>query len=94
MKRFDWDDAKNERLKKERGISFEEIALTIENGSVLDIIEHPNQKRYPGQSVFIININMYAYLAPFVEDEEKVFLKTIIPSRKATKKYLIERKVK
>jgi len=94
MKRFDWHDEKNEQLKRERGISFEEIVLAIENGSTLDTINHPNKKRYPNQSILVVNISMYAYLVPFVEDEEKVFLKTIIPSRKATKKYLIERKVK
>ena len=64
--------------------------MAIESGSVLDTIRHPNKTRYPGQSMFIVNINMYAYLAPFVEDEEKVFLKTIIPSRKAKRKYIPE----
>ena len=94
MKYFDWDEEKNERLKAERDISFEDFIVAFDNNKVLAIIDHPNKKRYPNQKMFIININHYAYLVPFVEDEEKIFLKTIIPSRKATRDYIIERKVK
>ena len=94
VKYFDWDDEKNEQLKQERDVSFEDVLLAIENNLILDIVEHTNKKHYSNQKIFIVNVNMYAYLAPFVEDEVKIFLKTIIPSRKATKKYLIERKVK
>lgn len=94
MKYFDWNEAKNEQLKKERDISFEEVLLAIENNQILDIVVHSNKKLYPNQRIFIIKVNSYAYLVPFIEDEMKVFLKTIIPSRKATKDYLIERKVK
>ena len=94
MKYFDWEEDKNEQLKREREISFEDVVLAIENNQVLDIVEHSNKKRYPNQKVFIINVNRYAYLVPFIEDEGKIFLKTIIPSRKATRKYLVERKVK
>jgi len=83
-----WDDEKNERLKVERNISFEEIVFHIANGEVLDIVEHPNQAKYKGQKMFIVKINDYAWLVPFVETDEEVFLKTIIPSRKATKKYI------
>jgi uncharacterized DUF497 family protein len=88
MKYFTWNQEKNELLKKERGISFEEIVFHIEKGDVADLLEHPNQKRYPGQRVFIVLVDQYAYLVPFEESEEEIFLKTIIPSRKATKRYL------
>lgn len=88
MKYFSWDNEKNLKLKTERNISFEEIAFYIEKQQVLDIVQHPNQEKYEGQKMFIININDYAYLVPFVEDEQEIFLKTIIPSRKATKRYL------
>lgn len=73
---------------RERGISFEEIVFHIERGDVLDLQDHPNQEKYPGQRIFIVDVEGYAYVVPFVEDEEEVFLKTIIPSRKATRKYL------
>ncbi len=88
MKIFDWNDEKNKQLKCERGVTFEEIVYYLTHDGVLDTIEHPNQKRYPGQRIFIINIEGYAYLVPFVEDEEWIFLKTLIPSRKMTKLYL------
>jgi uncharacterized DUF497 family protein len=88
MKYFSWNNEKNEQLKRERGISFEEVVFYIDRGQILDIVEHPNQERYGGQRIFILNINNYAYLVPFVETESEIFLKTIIPNRKATKKYL------
>ncbi len=88
VKYFSWNHEKNEDLIKERGISFEEIVFHIEKGDVLDLLEHPNRDRYPNQRVFIVNVEGYAYLVPFVEDEHEVFLKTIIPSRKATRAYL------
>jgi len=88
MKTHGWDNAKNIILKNERGVSFEDILYYIESGKVLAIVEHPNQERYPGQNMYVININNYAYLVPYVESGDKIFLKTIIPSRKATKKYL------
>lgn len=88
MKYFIWDNEKNLLLKAERNISFEEIVFHIEKGHILDIVEHPNQEKYKGQKIFVINIENYAYLVPFVESEQEIFLKTIIPSRKATKKYL------
>ena len=80
---------KNNLLKEERDISFEEVLTAIDEGGLLDILEHPNKGKYPHQRIFVVNTENYVYLVPFVEDEEKVFLKTIIPSRKATKKYLI-----
>ena len=87
---FAWDEAKNERLKRERQIGFEEIVFHIERGDLLDILEHPNQERYAGQRIFIVRRDAYVYIVPFVEDARSVFLKTIIPSRKMTRKYLGE----
>jgi uncharacterized DUF497 family protein len=88
VKHFSWDTKKNEKLKAERGISFEEVVFNVERGDVLDILEHPNQERYGGQRVFVVDVRNYAYLVPFVETEKEVVLKTIIPSRKATRRYL------
>lgn len=88
MKYFSWNNEKNQLLKSERKISFEEVVFHIENKDILDIVEHPNQERYKDQKIFIIDIDNYAYLVPFVESKREIFLKTIIPSRKATKKYL------
>lgn len=90
VKYFDWDDAKNAKLRKERGIGFEEVVFHIERGDVLDVLEHPNPERYAGQRIFVVRRDEYVYLVPFVEDDQTVFLKTIIPSRKATKQYLGE----
>ena len=90
MKYFGWGEEKNQKLKETREISFEEIVKAIEENHVLDRIDHPNKSRYPNQKIMIIEINEYAYLVPFVEDKEKIFFKTIIPSRKMTKKYLIQ----
>lgn len=90
VKYFTWDDAKNEKLKAERGIGFEEIIFLIERGYLLDVLEHPNQERYGSQRIFVVQRDDYVYLVPFVEDDRFVFLKTIIPSRKATKRYLGE----
>ena len=88
VRRFNWDPAKNVRLKQERGISFEEVVFHIENGDEVDIFDHPNQDRYPGQNISVVVVDDYAYLVPFVESETEVFLKTIIPSRAATRQYL------
>lgn len=80
---------KNEILKKERNISFEDVILSIENGNLLDDIEHPNKDKYPNQNIFIILVKIkdYVYLVPYVEDDSSIFLKTIIPSRQMNKKY-------
>jgi hypothetical protein len=85
---------KNEILKSSRNISFEDVLLAIESGNLLDDIEHPNKEKYPSQNIFIIlvEIKEYVYLVPYVEDENAIFLKTIIPSRVMTKKYLKENK--
>ena len=82
------NEDKNEKLKRERNISFEIILLQIEAGKILDILEHPNSEKYQGQKIFVIEFEGYAFLVPFVEDEQKIFLKTIIPSRMPTKFYL------
>jgi uncharacterized DUF497 family protein len=87
-KEFEWNEEKNKQLKKERGIGFEEVFVAIENNKVLEVVDHHNPSRYPRQSVAVVEIQGYAYLVPFVEEEEKIFFKTIIPSRKATKKHL------
>ncbi len=87
MKTFAWNPEKNDLLKEERGVSFEEVVLHIQLGNEEDIYDHPNQGRYPGQKISVVVIEGYAYLVPFVENEDEIFLKTIIPSRKATKQY-------
>ena len=88
MKPFRWNHDKNELLKIERSISFEEIVLAIEADGLLDVLCHPNPEKYPNQSVFVVTFDDYVYLMPYVEERDYYFLKTIIPSRKATKNYL------
>jgi uncharacterized DUF497 family protein len=90
MKHINWNTQKSLKLKKQRGISFEDVVYYIEKGHILNDYQHPNQKRYSRQRIMVIGINGYAYLVPYVEDEEEVFLKTIIPSRKATEIYFGE----
>mgnify|MGYP001558642542 CR=1 FL=1 len=90
MKYFDWSEEKNDQLKAERGISFEDIIVALTDDRVLDVLPHINAKKCPNQKIYVVEINQYVYLVPFVEDDEKVFLKTIFPSRKATKHYLID----
>ncbi len=92
MKPITWNPEKNKLLKKQRDVSFEDVVFHIMAGGILDTFEHPNQQRYPGQCIHIVEIEGYVYLVPFVELEDEVFLKTIIPSRKATKIYLGDRK--
>jgi hypothetical protein len=88
VKPFRWDPVKNERLKVGRSISFEEIVLAVEEDGLKDILVHPNQRRYPGQVVQVVAYRGYIFLVPSVEEEEHYFLKTVIPSRKATRDYL------
>ncbi len=88
MKRFNWNTEKNKQLLKDRGISFEDIEYYISTGHLLDVIANPNKEKYKNQKMFVVEINAYVYLVPFVEDEKEVFFKTLFPSRKATKKYL------
>lgn len=92
MKVFRWDNEKNEWLKKNRGVSFEQVVILMERGDILETIEHPNQDKYPGQKIATIRIDDYAYLVPYVQENEDIFLKTVIPSRKATNKYVREQK--
>lgn len=91
MKYFDWDEAKNRKLREEREICFEDVVVAVDEGRVLDILYHPNSSRYQHQLVLVIEISQYVYLVPLVEDDNKVFFKTIFPSRKMTKKYLIKK---
>ena len=77
-------------ISRRTSIGFEDVAFHIERGDLLDILEHPNPDRYAGQRIFVVRREEYVYLVPFVEDEHTVFLKTIIPIRKATKEYLGE----
>jgi uncharacterized DUF497 family protein len=88
MKIFSWDADKNEWLKAHRGVSFEEVLFHIERGGLLDRLAHPNKMKYPGQHLFVVKMEDYAFVVPFVENEREIFLKTIIPSRKATRDYL------
>jgi uncharacterized DUF497 family protein len=88
---FDFSPEKNQQLKLERQISFEEIIFIIANDGILDIYEHPNKEKYPKQKIIVISIDDYAYLVPAIFEEDKIFLKTIIPSRKATRDYLKEK---
>lgn len=85
---FIWNEEKNDQLKEERGVSFEQIVTHILQGDLLQIEDHPNQQRYPGQKYFIVHIDEYAYVVPFVETGNDAFLKTIYPSRRATRQYL------
>ena len=90
MKRFNWNSDKNQKLIQERGISFEDVVFYLLQGEVLDDLEHPNLEKYPGQRIFVLSIDEYIYLVPYIESEDEIFLKTIIPSRKATREYLGE----
>ncbi len=88
MKIILWDEQKNAWLKQNRRLGFERVAALMEQGQVLDLMDHPDQEKYPNQRMAIVEVDGYAYLVPYVEDSETVFLKTVIPSRKATRKYL------
>lgn len=85
---YQWDDEKNAILKESRGVSFEQVVMHIENGDVLDVMAHPNKTKYPRQQVLVVNMNDYVYAVPFVERGDERFLKTIVPNRKLTRKYL------
>ncbi len=88
MKIFKWNSEKNEILATNRGITFDEIVQRIKSGAKVIETDHPNKEKYPNQKIMIVDVDGYAYLVPFVIDGDEYFLKTIIPSRKATKKYL------
>jgi len=88
MKTVRWNHEKNAQLKQERGVSFEMVILAMEQGQVLDDLVHPNPHQYANQRMMIVKLRDYAWLVPYVETESELFLKTMIPSRKATKQYL------
>ena len=86
-KTYNWSAAKNHVLVQECGISFERIVFEISAGNELAVLEHPNQDKYPGQRISIVQVDDYVYAVPFVETATEIFLKTIIPSRKAKRQY-------
>ena len=88
MNPFRWSPEKNEQLQLDRGISFENMVVAIESGGLLDILAHPNLAKYLNQTMLVVASDGYAYLVPFVEEDDHFFLKTVIPSRKATRDYL------
>ena len=88
MKPIKWNSDKNMLLKAERDVSFEEVLVAMSQGALLDVVEHPNKEKYQNQRIFIVRIRNYAYLVPFVERDDEIFLKTVIPSRSATKRYI------
>lgn len=88
MKIIRWNHEKNEWLIQNRGVCFEQVVLILERDESLEVVEHPNPQKYPGQKQVIVEIDDYAYLVPYTEDDTEIFLKTMIPSRKATDKYL------
>ena len=87
-KPFRWDADKNELLIQERSVSFEQITVAVENGDLLQVVQYPNITKYPRQKIMVVGIDGYAYLIPFVEETEYLFLKSIIPSRKATREFI------
>ena len=88
MPQFDWNDEKSLSLKADRGVSFEDVVFHLASAGLLDVLDHPNPKAYQGQRILIVGIDGYAFVVPFVSDGDTLFLKTIIPSRKMTKRYL------
>jgi uncharacterized DUF497 family protein len=91
MKTFDWNPGKNKLIIEERGISFEDVIYHLQNNCLLDDLKLSNQEKYPNQRIFIINLEDYAYLVPYIETDDEIFLKIVIPSRKATKHYIGEK---
>jgi uncharacterized DUF497 family protein len=91
--RFEWDPKKNEILKSQRNISFEQVVFHLQQGDIWRVAEHPNQETYPGQRIYFVIIEKYIYMVPHLVKDEEILLKTIIPSRKSTRDYLKEREV-
>ena len=87
MKTIRWNHDKNEKFKHERQVSFEEIVYHIEQGDIVDITQHPNPEKYPSQQVYVIRLRGCLHLVPFIETADEIFLKTIIPSRRAEREY-------
>ncbi|MBP9726054.1 MAG: toxin [Gammaproteobacteria bacterium] len=93
VKQYDFSAEKNHWLKENRGVSFEEIITAMKNDGLLSAISHPNQLKYPNQQMYLVDINDYVYVVPFVkQDRNTVFLKTIFKSRKLTKNYLVNKR--
>lgn len=88
MKPFRWGPEKNAELLAERGITFEQVVIAVEAGGLVDVVSHPNPAKYPNQRIMVVTWDGYAYLVPFVEEIDHYFLKTVIPSRKATRDFL------
>ena len=88
MKQINWNADKNQLLMDERGVSFEDVLFALRSGRLLDDLVHPNSSKYPNQRMFVVEIDEYAWLVPYLENEREIFLKSVIPSRKATKQYL------
>ena len=88
MKQINWNAEKNQLLMSERGISFEDVLFALQSGRLLDDLVHPNKNKYPNQRMFVVEVDEYAWLVPYIENKDEIFLKSIIPSRKATKLYL------
>lgn len=84
---FKWDIEKNKLLKNERDVCFEDVVALIYDEKVLDIIKHPNSEKYPNQNIYILLLNNYVHMVPFVKENDEIFLKTIVPSRKMNKRY-------
>ncbi len=92
MRRFEFSGEKNALIKRKHGISFEEIIDALEGKKILAAFPHPNRKKYPNQTMMIVEIKGYACVVPTIKSEQSIFLKTAFPSRKYTKKYLKSRK--
>lgn len=88
MKQINWNAEKNHLVMSERGISFEDVLFALQSGRLLDDLVHPNKNKYTNQRIFVVEVDEYAWLVPYVENEDEIFLKSVIPSRKATKYYL------
>jgi len=88
---YQWNEEKNILLKSERGIGFEDIVTAIMEGTIIDIIKHPNREKYPDQMIYIVKVLDYIYMVPYIRNDEEIFLKTIIPSRKMKKIYKDEK---
>ena len=88
MRPFRWPPDKNDLLIQERGIPFEDVTVAVEAGRLLEIVPHPNPGKYPRQKIMVVDVAGYAFLVPFIEEEDHFFLKTIIPSRKATRDFI------
>ena len=87
IKIFNWNEEKNKIIKRDRQVCFEDFLISLSENKLLDILPHPDKEKYPNQKIFIVIINNYTYYVPFVENDEEIFLKNIIPSRKYHKKY-------